>query len=534
MQNDFCKESKPSSFRFATDFIYARTHAPNPKERTTIMLIELFTVFSIVAVIVILLIECWKVYLNHTKLSAFHHVKALPVFGKAIDLIGKNNEEILREFPSVDNLTYAWVGPVLIFHISRPQDVQTIFTSDKCLKKAFPYRFLNNRMGILTAEPNIWKHHRRILNPTLGIKMVNSFMPIFNEKSRKMVDLMERRIDKNVDMQRIMFKQAADTIMSASFGLNWSLQNKRGDYIHDLILSIMQGCQLRIQRVWLWNPIYEMTSEHKTNFANFLAFYRFNRSALEQKRMELAEKMEHGHDELATVKENNNQNYLQKCLQMELEERFTDEMVCDEMDTIFVGSVDTSATTINGLTIMLAIHQDYQERVVDELREIFEDVDEPVTSEHLSRMTFLELCLKESIRHFPIAPIIGRECTEDVPINGGIIPKGSQIFLNVIRMNKEPQYYGDNAHEFYPERFLPDNCADWHPYLSIPFSAGQRNCIGARYAWASLKIAMSYILRRFKLTTHLQMKDVIIKPELLLKIGNEHAIRIERRQWHRN
>lgn len=44
--------------------------------------------------------------------------------------------------------------------------------------------------------------------------------------------------------------------------------------------------------------------------------------------------------------------------------------------------------------------------------------------------------------------------------------------MNVFRMNKNPKFYGENAHEFYPERFLPENCADWHPYLYIPFSAG--------------------------------------------------------------
>lgn len=67
---------------------------------------------------------------------------------------------------------------------------------------------------------------------------------------------------------------------------------------------------------------------------------------------------------------------------------------------------------------------------------------------------------------------------DDVQVEGGIIPKGSQIFLNVFRMNKTELFYGENAHEYYPERFLPENCADWHPYLFIPFSAGKRNCIG--------------------------------------------------------
>lgn len=180
---------------------------------------------------------------------------------------------------------------------------------------------------------------------------------------------------------------------------------------------------------------------------------------------------------------------------------------------------------------MLAIHTHFQDRVFDEMLEIFEDVDEPVTNEHLSRMTFLDLVIKEAMRHFPIAPYLGRECTEDFAIHGGIIPKGTQLFLNVLKANKNPKFWGPNAHEFDPERFLPENCADWHPYQYIPFSAGKRNCIGERYAWSSLKIAMSYLIRRFRFTTDLKMHEVQIKPELLLKIGNENAVRIERRVW---
>lgn len=138
------------------------------------MIAEFLVVCGIVGVIFVIAVECWKVYLNKTKLKSFHHEKGLPVFGKAIALIGKNNEEILRTF-TVDELTYTWVGPVLIFHVACPEDFQTILTSEKCLKKAFPYQFLYNRTGILTSEPRIWKEHRRALNPTLGPKMVSTF-----------------------------------------------------------------------------------------------------------------------------------------------------------------------------------------------------------------------------------------------------------------------------------------------------------------------------------------------------------------------
>lgn len=495
------------------------------------MIGEFVTVLAIVFLLVVLAIECWKVWLNETKLKAFHHVRGYPVIGKAIALVGKNNEQIFKEFSShTDDLCYTWLGPVLIFHAGSPKDFQSILTSENFLKKAFPYEFLYNRTGILTSEPHIWKQHRRALNPTLGPKMVSSFIPIFNEKFQKMCDLMERKLGGTVDMHNTMFKAAIDTILSASYGINWTMQNKRGDDIHEVIIQIMLGLQKRIQRIWLWNPIYKFTGEFKQEFSKFLKFYQFNRSALETKKMELAEKLVNGEDELELAKESNSLNYLQKCLILQRQGVFSDENVEEEMDTIFVGSVDTSAITTTGILLMLAIHSEYQDRVVDELREIFADADEPVTQEHISKMNFLELVIKEAMRFFPIAPIIGRECTADFPIGGGIIPKGSQVFLNMIGMNKNPAFWGENAGQFYPERFL--NTDHWHPYQYIPFSAGPRNCIGKRYAWTSLKIAMAYLLRKFKFLTDLtEISQIDIKPELLLKIGNKDALRIERRNF---
>ncbi|XP_031630810.1 cytochrome P450 4V2-like [Contarinia nasturtii] len=494
-----------------------------------------FSALSLAILILVLVVECWKVYLNKTKLKNFYHVKGWPVIGTAFNLIGKNNEQIFESFKT-NELSYTWVGPMRLFHVDRPEDFQAILTSNKCLKKAFPYDFLNNRTGLLTAHPSIWKDHRRTLNVTLGSKMVHSFMPIFNEKFNKMCNLLERKLNSNIDIHCAFFNVSMDLVLSTSFGLNWSklsMQNGRGDEIHNLIIEIMEDVQNRIQKCWQWNPIYKFTQNYETDVEKFRKFYQFSRSTLEIKRMDLAEKLEHGENELDEAKEKNCQNFLQKCLQLEFEQKWTMEEVYEEMDTMLIASVDTSATVLSGTIIMLAIHQEYQERVVDEMREIFESVDEPVTNDHLKRMSFSELVIKEALRYFPIAPFIGRECTADFPINGGIIPKGSQVFLDVLRMNKNPKYYGENVNEFYPERFLPENCANWHPYLSVPFSAGPRNCIGNRYAWTMMKIALSHILRRFKLTTDLRMQDVVIKPYLLLKIGNKNAIRIERREWKR-
>lgn len=60
-----------------------------------------------------------------------------------------------------------------------------------------------------------------------------------------------------------------------------------------------------------------------------------------------------------------------------------------------------------------------KEKVYDEMLEIYgtqESKIAPVKSEDLQRMCYLECVIKETMRLFPVAPIIGRRLTEDLKI----------------------------------------------------------------------------------------------------------------------
>ena len=105
-----------------------------------------------------------------------------------------------------------WLGPRLWIFVNEPEMIQKILLSPSCLEKSFFYDFLRLENGLISSKckkylkclytnnvfiiyihlqlilDHIWKDHRRFLNYSFNLKVLQSFMSTFIAGTTKMVE----------------------------------------------------------------------------------------------------------------------------------------------------------------------------------------------------------------------------------------------------------------------------------------------------------------------------------------------------------
>lgn len=106
--------------------------------------------------------------------------------------------------------------------------------------------------------------------------------------------------------------------------------------------------------------------------------------------------------------------------------------------------------------------------------------------------------MNEVIRLYSPAPNIQRQTREDIGVDDLIIPKGTNIWIDVVKMNHDSALWGEDVNEFRPERFKDDiygGCN--HKMGFLPFGFGGRMCVGRNFSTMEYKIVLTLILSRF-------------------------------------
>uniref|UniRef100_A0A182MMT4 Cytochrome P450 n=1 Tax=Anopheles culicifacies TaxID=139723 RepID=A0A182MMT4_9DIPT len=171
----------------------------------------------------------------------------------------------------------------------------------------------------------------------------------------------------------------------------------------------------------------------------------------------------------------------------------------------FLAGFETSSTTMNFCLYELAKNPDIQERLREEIERAIEENDGKVTYEMVMTNQYLDNVINETLRKYPPIESLTRVPTRDYTIPGTkhVIPKDTLITIPVYALHRDPEFYPD-PNQFNPDRFLPDEVKQRHPYVFIPFGEGPRICIGLRFGLMQAKLGLITLLRNFRFSPSAQ------------------------------
>ncbi|XP_030468611.2 flavonoid 3'-monooxygenase CYP75B137-like [Syzygium oleosum] len=166
---------------------------------------------------------------------------------------------------------------------------------------------------------------------------------------------------------------------------------------------------------------------------------------------------------------------------------------------IVIGATDTS-TMVEWVMAELLQNRNVMNKVVRELTEVVGE-DAMVEEHHLPKLKYLKAVIKEALRLHPVLPLLlPRTPHASCVVGGYMIPKGSNIFLNVGYIHRDPKIW-DKPSEFRPERFLEDPSKydlSGNNFAYMPFGSGRRICVGLALAERMLLYVLASLLHSFE------------------------------------
>ena len=165
--------------------------------------------------------------------------------------------------------------------------------------------------------------------------------------------------------------------------------------------------------------------------------------------------------------------------------------------TFYFAGHDTTAHTIAWALYEISKHPEVEEKVFDELTAVLGDHDAP-TYEEVNKLTYLQWVIKETLRIHPPVATFSRSSTEDTEIEGAKIPVNTTVVVVAVAVHASELFWPE-PWRFRPERFSPEESEGRDPYAWIPFSQGERNCIGMNFALMEIRVILAVLCKKYHL-----------------------------------
>ncbi|KAB5589306.1 Cytochrome P450 family protein [Ceratobasidium theobromae] len=338
--------------------------------------------------------------------------------------------------------------------------------------------------GLITAhhgEP-VWGIAHRILMPAFGPLSIKNMFDDMVDVASQLVLKWERfgpkhEIDPTDDFTRLTL----ETIALCTFNYRLNTFYMENPPFTKALMDWLHACVQRVRRPEFINAF---TFRANAKYAADMKIMNDVASQIVQDRKK------------NPIEKNDLLNIMLNGKDPQTGQKLSDSNIQAQMITFLAAGHDTTSGLLSFVMAHALKYPNVYTRIKQEVDTVLGK--EPLKYEHLSKLTYINAVLRETLRVTPSLSEFLVTCDKDEIIGDGkyLIKKGTIIALLIRAVGKDPAVWGDDAESFNPDRMLDGKFEALPPKAWIPFGSGARACIGRVFAFQEALIALATIFQK--------------------------------------
>ena len=388
-------------------------------------------------------------------------------------------ETIARRYGDVARFSVAGIPTFLLSH---PDHVQEVLVSNHAHQtKDQITRGLARILGqgLLTSEGATWRRQRKIAAPSFSRADVAVYGRAMVARAHELADQISRTGGSVRDVHADMTRVTLDVVVRTLFARDVAGADDIGPTVGAL-LSSYRHAHIGLQRVlpeWVPTPSRRTLIRSTRRIDDLLAGVIREARASDQRGSDLLSRL------LAATDDDG--------------AGMDDRQLRDEIVTMFLAGHETTAIALTAALFLLAKHPEIGARVRSEVDEVL--AGRAAEAADLTRLRFTDAVVRESMRLYPPAWIIGREAVRELRLGKGVVvPAGGQVLISQWVIHRDARWFAA-PDAFRPDRWLDGSTAELHRHAYIPFGSGPRVCIGNHFAMLEAVLILATLVQRLDL-----------------------------------
>jgi len=183
------------------------------------------------------------------------------------------------------------------------------------------------------------------------------------------------------------------------------------------------------------------------------------------------------------------------CQDKETGKPLLDKEIRDSSITFLIAGHETTKMTLSQFVYVTTQYPHVLTKMLEEIDRFFPNFTTPTDFEDLKTLEYTSMVINEVLRVYPPVPHFTRENDTELEIGGYRLPAHSRVFMPIYAIHMDPETWGEDVELFKPERWTkpPKDQLSF-----VPFGAGNRNCVGMRFALIEAKILIVRVFQRFR------------------------------------